>query len=61
LERLLERLREQRESLLARRRDLDAMLEELDAAESACLAALAGQPKAARGTIATRTTRRTTR
>jgi DNA-binding transcriptional MerR regulator len=61
LERLLERLREQRESLLARRRDLDAMLEELDAAESACLGALAGQPKAARGTIATRTTRRTTR
>ena len=61
LERLLGRLREQRDSLLARRRDLDAMLEELDAAESACLAALAGQPKAARGTTATRTTRRTTR
>ena len=61
LERLLERLREQRDSLLARRRDLDAMLEELDAAEAGCLAALAGQPKAVRGTTATRTTRRTTR
>lgn len=61
LERLLERLREQRESLLARRRDLDAMLEELDAAQSACLAALAGQPKAARGAASTRTTRRNTR
>ena len=61
LERLLVRLREQRESLLARRRDLDAMLEELDAAEAGCLAALAGQSKAARGTTATRMNRRTTR
>ncbi len=61
LERLLVRLREQRESLLARRRDLDAMLEELDAAEAGCLAALAGQSKAARGTTATRINRRTTR
>lgn len=61
LERLLVRLREQRESLLARRRDLDAMLEELDAAEAGCLAALAGQSKAARGTTATRISRRTTR
>ena len=61
LERLLGRLREQRESLLVRRRDLDAMLEELDAAEAGCLAALAGQQKAARGTAAPRNTRRTTR
>jgi len=42
LERLLARVREQRAALLARRRDLDAMLRELDAAEAGCLAALAG-------------------
>jgi len=61
LERLLARLREQRESLLARRRDLDAMLEELDAAEAGCLAALKGQGAQSRATAASRTTRRTTR
>lgn len=46
LERLLERLREQRAALLARRRDLDAMLAELADAESGCLAALAPPPDA---------------
>lgn len=61
LERLLGRLREQRESLLARRRELDAILEELDTAEAGCLAALAGQAKAARSTAASRNTRRSTR
>jgi DNA-binding transcriptional MerR regulator len=40
LARLLARVREQREALLARRRDLEAMLKELDAAEAGCLAAL---------------------
>ncbi len=61
LERLLARLREQRESLLARRRDLDAILEELDAAEAGCLAALAGQAKPPRVPAVSRTTRRSKR
>jgi DNA-binding transcriptional MerR regulator len=61
LERLLARLREQRESLLARRRELDAMLEELEAAETACQTALAGQARAARSVAATRNTRRNNR
>lgn len=61
LERLLARLREQRESLLARRRDLDAMLEELDAAEAGCVAALSAQQKAARSTAAPRNARRIAR
>ncbi len=43
LERLLARLREQRDALLARRRDLDAMLRELEDAEVGCLAALEQQ------------------
>lgn len=43
LERLLERLREQRDGLIARRRDLDAMLRELEDAEAGCLAALEQQ------------------
>jgi DNA-binding transcriptional MerR regulator len=46
LERLLGRLREQRAALLARRRDLDAMLAELEEAEAGCLAALAPPPAA---------------
>jgi DNA-binding transcriptional MerR regulator len=40
LERLLARVREQREVLLARRRDIDAMLRELEDAEAGCVAAL---------------------
>jgi len=44
LERLLERVRLQRETLLARRRDLEAMLQELDEAEAGCLAALGREP-----------------
>lgn len=43
LERLLARVREQRDALLARRRDIEAMLKELGEAEAGCLAALAGQ------------------
>ena len=60
LERLLARLREQRESLLARRRDLDAMLEELDAAEAGCRAALGGHRRQPRAATATRSPRRKT-
>lgn len=44
LERLLARLREQKAALLSRRRDLDAMLAELEEAEAGCLAALAPPP-----------------
>ena len=44
LERLLGRVREQRALLLDRRRDLEAMLKELDEAEAGCLAALATHP-----------------
>jgi DNA-binding transcriptional MerR regulator len=43
LERLVERLREQRAALLERRRELDDMLQELDRAEAGCLDALAGK------------------
>ena len=50
LERLLERLREQRDALIARRRDLDAMLRELEDAEAGCLAALEQQQARAAGT-----------
>lgn len=54
LERLLARLREQRDALLARRRDLDAMLRELEDAEAGCLAALEQQARAARPAAGTR-------
>lgn len=55
LERLLARLREQRDALLARRRDLDAMLRELEDAEVGCLAALEQQQaRAARPAASTR-------
>ncbi|MFM7784575.1 MAG: MerR family transcriptional regulator [Gammaproteobacteria bacterium] len=57
LERLLGRLREQRASLLARRHELDAMLAELEEAESGCLAALAPPPAATAGSGRTRNRR----
>jgi DNA-binding transcriptional MerR regulator len=46
LRRLLERVREQRSALQARLADLQAMLAELDAVESGCLASLAGAESA---------------
>jgi DNA-binding transcriptional MerR regulator len=49
LQRLLERVREQRDQLLERRRDLEAMLNELDAAEAGCLEALAAKPTTTAG------------
>ena len=48
LERLLARVREQRDILLGRRRDLEAILRELDEAEAGCLAALARETPARR-------------
>jgi DNA-binding transcriptional MerR regulator len=54
LERLLARLREQRDALLARRRDLDAMLRELEDAETGCLSALEQQARVARPAASTR-------
>ena len=54
LERLLARLREQRDALLARRRDLDAMLAELEEAESGCIAALGRESTAARAATGAR-------
>ena len=59
LERLLARLREQREALLARKRDLDAMLAELEEAEAGCVAALGRESPAAGAAAGGR--RRTTR
>jgi DNA-binding transcriptional MerR regulator len=54
LERLLARVREQRETLLGRRRDLEAMLRELDEAEAGCLAALERETPARRGAAGAR-------
>jgi DNA-binding transcriptional MerR regulator len=57
LERLLARLREQKAALLARRRDLDAMLAELEEAEAGCLGALAPPPSGTAGSGRTRSRR----